>query len=260
MTRFMRDALYPAGIPLDTPLDYLLATYVDHPEVTPPPMQQIAARFPNHRIVTIAAHGGDALCCDVETGAMTPADVPAWLTRQRARGVAPWCYATATNWGNVALRCALARVALPLWWEANWRPDVIIRPDSIGVQYLHPAGYDQSLMADYIPGFDPAPIDWDALVNIEMIRSDDKATPPGSGAVIAHLGGGVLVPVKPSTFLTWTNLGREVTNLAPGPWADYLAMLSSAASIPSARPVISGVALAMSQALAYAAPVTEQSV
>ena len=46
------------------------------------------ARFPGKHILEIAVFSGtDAECADCETGDMTPAQMPAWVHRQMARGV-----------------------------------------------------------------------------------------------------------------------------------------------------------------------------
>lgn len=58
-------------------------------------------------------------------------------------------------------------------------------------------------------------------MSIEMIRNTDN------GAVIAHLGGGVLTPCTASNWSTWNNLGRPVTQLHTGPWTAYTNMIAA---------------------------------
>lgn len=157
MTRFMLDALDIRGLPAVIPETTLLASYVDHPEYHPQPFTQLQERYPNHTLVSIAAHGGDAQVCDVETGAMTPVHVPAWLVRQRSQGRTPWCYATTTNWALVRAFCQFAGVTKPLWWKADWSDGPVIPSDAIATQYASVPGWDSSVLLDYIPGFDPDP-------------------------------------------------------------------------------------------------------
>lgn len=166
MTREMYDALNPAGIPTNIPANALVASYVDHPEY---PFHLVQDRFPNHRCVTISAHGHMAQIFDVENGAMTPGNVPHLVTQARTTGgIEPWVYATASNWALTVAACNAAKVKPPLWWAAHWTDDKQPAPipdGAIGRQYANVQGaginYDISLVADYIPGFDqptpPAP-------------------------------------------------------------------------------------------------------
>jgi peptidoglycan hydrolase-like protein with peptidoglycan-binding domain len=59
----------------------------------------LAARFPNARHLSIAVSAADdAGCLDVENGDATPADVPGWYERQRAKGAErPCLYANAST-------------------------------------------------------------------------------------------------------------------------------------------------------------------
>lgn len=60
-------------------------------------------RCPHSRLVSIAvASSHDAECLDVEPGDATPADAPAWVRRQHARGIErPAVYAAAGEMGAV---------------------------------------------------------------------------------------------------------------------------------------------------------------
>lgn len=151
------DALNPAGIPLDIPANALLGSYVDHPEF---PFHLLTDRFPNHKCVTIAAHGGIAQLLDVENGAMTPQDVPVRINQCLAEGIRPWIYATSDNWDLVRAACQAQHVALPeqTWFEANWNHLQTINQGAMGHQFQLVEGpgvnYDQGVVLDFIDGFD----------------------------------------------------------------------------------------------------------
>lgn len=97
---------------------------------------------------------------------------------------------------------------------ANVDLNRIIREDRLGAWW--PDGY--------VPEGGGTPITPEEEVEYmlpEYIRN------AATGAVISHLGGGVLKAVAPSTFSTWVNLQRDVTNLDVGPWTDYVASLDN---------------------------------
>lgn len=148
MSAILVDALYPAGIPLRFSPDVIMASYVDHPEVSPNCMVQLAERFPHNPLVTIAAHYGDAQICDVETGAMAAADVPAWCARQRSLGTDPSCYASPANWSDVCRAFANTPGDLPHWWAVDRRLGPVIPSGAVGNQWLGAGGYDLSIITD----------------------------------------------------------------------------------------------------------------
>lgn len=73
--------------------------------------------------------------------------------------------------------------------------------------------------------------------DMEFIRNKD------TGAVVAHLGGGVLESVTPATYTTWNNLRKPVTQLATGPWTDYVNFIGRGAAA-SAQVIAAAVNLA----------------
>lgn len=150
MTKVLYDALYPAGIPLDIPADALVASYVDHPEVVPPCMTQLAQRFPNHVNVSISAHGHLAQIYDVENGAITVAAVPALLTAARAAGIDPTVYCLDQTWPLVQGACTRAGVRFPHYWNADEHPTATIPAGADGCQWRHAGPYDQSLITDQL--------------------------------------------------------------------------------------------------------------
>jgi hypothetical protein len=76
---------------------------------------------------------------------------------------------------------------------------------------------------------------------MELIRNT------GTGAVIAHLGGGVLNPVDLTTYQVWLDLGRPVTQLQTGPWQHYTNWLAA-----GNQANIAAIALATEQAISAA--------
>lgn len=150
MTFTLYDALYPAGIPLNIPADALVAAYVDHPEVVPPGMVQLAARFPNHVNVSISAHGHLAQIFDVESGAITPAAVPALLKQARAAGIDPTVYCLDQTRPAVESACTHAAVAFPHWWDGDEYSTPYLPPGWDGSQWLHAGPYDQSIITDQL--------------------------------------------------------------------------------------------------------------
>jgi hypothetical protein len=122
-----------------------------------PTYQELAARFPHavHRlsIATSAAH--DAHCLDVEQGDATPSQVPAWVTRQHARGLPrPILYASLLN-GMAAVRGALERAQIShhhyRLWVADWTDVPHCPPGFDGCQWTDRAGgrnCDESLVHD----------------------------------------------------------------------------------------------------------------
>lgn len=127
----MFDAVTTANIP-NAPM--AVAGYVDGAYVTAP---ELAERFPNAHLLTIAVsaeHDADAL--DVEAGDATPADIPAWYERQRARGVEKPCIyaeASAMQLSVVPLvkDGTLPRASVRLW-SAHWAGEHICAPSSCG--------------------------------------------------------------------------------------------------------------------------------
>lgn len=232
MTRFMLDALNVHNIPRQVPTTTLLASYVDHPEYAVQPFDVLCELFPNHRCVPIAAHGGDALICDVENGAMTPADVPTWLVRQRLRGGNPWCYATESNWYLVHVACISYGIAPPLWWKADWADGPDIPASAIGTQYAHNGLWDTSVILDYIPGFDPPPITPRKVTDMSF-RVVQKPGSPAEVAFYSTAAVGMASSAQTAIFLAnpdclsttvetvdeaqWGQLWRSIETYSPSP-------------------------------------------
>jgi hypothetical protein len=152
MTRTMFDGITAA----DVPDGWGVAGYVDGhwPDFT-----ALVLRWPGVVHISIAASAGDdAKCLDVETGDATPAQAPAWTSRQRANGDPyPWVYCNESTWAEVIYEFAQQRVAAPLYWIAQYDGVPVVPPGAIAKQHTNTPGYDQSAVADYVPGIDPAP-------------------------------------------------------------------------------------------------------
>lgn len=127
--------------------DDIVASYIDHPEVQPPCMQELARLFPNNARVGISAHGNAAMIIDCESGAVIPENVPGVITASRAAGYQVTVYASLSNWNQVVAACRAQFIALPLWWEVNRGP-AVIRAGTVGNQYLGAGPYDKSVITD----------------------------------------------------------------------------------------------------------------
>ncbi len=147
MTRALYDALVPDNIPAGA---QCVAYYVD--QITP---AEAAVRWPEATLVSIARTAlEDALVGDLETGDLTIADVVAWVQGQRSRGVAhPWVYCSTSPWPAVQAAFTAAGVSQPLYWIAC--PGVLqLLPGTVATQCIYAGPYDQSALADYVPGLD----------------------------------------------------------------------------------------------------------
>jgi hypothetical protein len=152
MTRTMYDGITAA----DVPDGWGVAGYIDG---TWPDYTALTLRWPNAVHISIAANpADDARCLDVETGDATPAQAPGWTVRQRQAGNPyPWVYCNESTWAEVVYEFAQQKVPAPLYWIAQYDGIPVVPPGAIAKQHTNTAGYDQSAVADYVPGIDPAP-------------------------------------------------------------------------------------------------------
>jgi len=97
------------------------AAYVDGSVGDQPNYAYIVATFPTAQHLSIALFSSDnADALDVEPGAASPSDIPAWYDRQRARGIQrPCVYASASAMNDTILAvlsgAGIARGAVRLW-------------------------------------------------------------------------------------------------------------------------------------------------
>jgi hypothetical protein len=221
-----------------------------------PSYADMVARFPGRMVIAIAADWqSDAQVIDCEAGDATDQEAFLFCQRQWARGQIPTIYVDESGWA--AARAPFGASAQPNWWIAKQDGIAEMIPGAIAKQYRDAGPWDISIAADYWPGVDilvPTTLgDEDGSDDMELIRSDPNATAAGggvgNGAVVAHLGGGVLAAVPATTFSTWVNLGRPVTNLAQGPWTDYTGFLAR-----GEQANVAAIAAAVELAIANAAP------
>jgi aspartyl protease len=115
-----------------------VAGYVDGDFLT---ALELSARFPNARFLSIAVRAeDDADCLDVESGDATPADVPGWYERQRARGAdRPAIYADAsTMQASIVPLVRSGAIARPLvrLWSAHYAGEHVCGPRTCGAVSL----------------------------------------------------------------------------------------------------------------------------
>lgn len=158
MTRLMYDGVTPASVP---PGAALYAGYVNGKWQS---YAGLVARFPTAKHVTICVNAtGTARVLDVESGDATPEQAPGWCEDQRRAGEPyPVVYVGEDNWPSVRSEFGVQAVAEPLYWVAAYVDDPsqvpAIPAGAIALQYFDYGGYDASVVADYWPGVDPAPI------------------------------------------------------------------------------------------------------
>lgn len=194
----MFDAIDLAQIPVGPAA---AAGYVDGKWQTFP---ELAARYPNARLLSIAVSAEhDADCLDVETGDATPADVPGWYARQRARGTErPCIYASASVMeASVIPLVRSGAIARPLvrLWSAHYSGVHICSASSCGAVSIPVDGtqwtdrawgrpLDESLLlADFFtaatakpapsPAPDPVPAWQEAIMNkLPVLQEGAKDT------------------------------------------------------------------------------------
>jgi len=114
----------------------------------------LVKRFPHAKHLSISVNsGGDADCLDIETGDATPADAPAWVRKQHARGIKrPVVYANTSTMPAVIE--ALTRDDIKrdeyLVWTAHYTNEAHVEDGSDATQYEdHDELYDVSLCHSY---------------------------------------------------------------------------------------------------------------
>lgn len=174
--RRMADSVNAAGLPagFDLYAGYVNGRYAN--------MAQIERRFPDSKVIGISvtvANNGTVL--DVEKGDATPAQAPAWVQMRRQAGIIPWVYCSESVWPAVQQAFSAQGIAPPLYWIAAYPgPGPVLYPGSIAHQWADQGLYDESVVADFIPGIDtvsPAPKEED----MPYYAVDSK----GTGYVIA---------------------------------------------------------------------------
>lgn len=155
MTRKMYDSVTVADLPTggDLYLGYANGRYKNY--------EQVKARFPLVPIVSVATQATcDAQVLDVENHDATPAQAPAWCTRQRNRGQIPTVYCIISALPEVKAEFKKQRVSEPNWFIAHYDNKPVLPPGMVAKQYGGNlvGHYDLSVVADYWPGVDPLPV------------------------------------------------------------------------------------------------------
>jgi hypothetical protein len=124
-----------------------------------PDAATIAELYPGKVIVRVTTDAGDneGQVLDVENGDATPNQAPAWAERRRAAGQLPTVYCNLSTWPGARQAFDNAEVPQPSWWIADWGPAVTVL-GAVAIQYAAGPEFDESLVADYWPGVDPAPV------------------------------------------------------------------------------------------------------
>jgi hypothetical protein len=144
MTVTMYDSVNPDAIPSDAAL---VASYVDGFGG----YDAAVAKFGASKVVSITVSGKDADVADVEPGAMTAGQLPAWIAAQKARGVArPGVYCSESLWSSVKAAVGDADVS---YWIADWTGSPFALAGADAVQYANGASYDLSLVQDTFPWY-----------------------------------------------------------------------------------------------------------
>lgn len=150
-------------------------------------VSQIQAMYPNTPVIGISVFASKnvGLCLDVENWDATPQQAPPWVLMRRASGVSnPWVYCSQAVWAQVQQEFVSQNVSPPLWWIAAYPgPGPVLYPGSIAHQWIDRGPYDESVVADFIPGVDPVP----TATGDEMIAS----TPSGNGYWLCRSDGSV---------------------------------------------------------------------
>lgn len=186
MTRIMFDGIDPATVPAGA---RLYAGYVNGSWQSYAPL---AAKFPNALHVSIAVNvSATARVLDVETGDATPAQAPGWVEDMRRGGNPyPVVYCNTSTWPAVRAEFAAQHVAEPLYWLAEYVEDPRDVPalpsGAVALQYYDFGGYDISIVADYWPGLDPAPVaptSSTIVLEEDPVQIEPKAVHPGDYAI-----------------------------------------------------------------------------
>ena len=145
----MYDSTEPSAIPTSAAL---VASYVDgYGGYT-----AAVARFGAAKCVSISVENNNADVADVESGAMTAAELPGWIARQQARGIArPVVYCNASTWPSVKAAVGNADVS---YWIAEWTGNATqTLAGADAVQYASNNSYDESYVLDTFPFYPGTP-------------------------------------------------------------------------------------------------------
>lgn len=150
----MRDSVNPFAIPVDTEI---VAGYVDG-------LYKWSdagwARFAGHKQVRIAVSaatvGADVY--DVESGDLTPGQIPGVLKRERASKRNPTAYCNRSNLPLIREGCIAAGLSEPPYWLSTLDGSQPFIPGIFAIQdkgsNMTGGNYDESVVLDYWPTID----------------------------------------------------------------------------------------------------------
>lgn len=122
----------------------------------------VKARFPGKTVLvfTVFPQDNEGDCLDVEQGDASPTDAPGWIVRRRSAGHGgPLVYCSESLLPTVKQCFVSAGVAEPGYIVAAYPgegPVIPNEPNVVGHQWIDHGPYDESVIADYLPGIDPS--------------------------------------------------------------------------------------------------------
>lgn len=125
-----------------------------------PQFPLLAGKFPtaSYLPIGVSSQAHEGLCGDAETGDGPWTRWVTWVVMRRADGVDPWLYAGWDWHAMLVNRFASLSIPQPWWWIADPLKKLAAPEGRIlALQQTYTAGYDLSVVADYLPGVDPAP-------------------------------------------------------------------------------------------------------
>lgn len=140
----------------------LYAGYVDGRYRTYAPLM---VRYGAGRVLPIAVFSttNAGIVGDCESGDMTPQTAVNWVVMRRLAGADPTIYCSLALWATVQAAFHAAGVPQPHWWIAAYPGNgQSLYAGAIAHQWIDRGPYDESVVADFWPGFDsgsgPVPV------------------------------------------------------------------------------------------------------
>ena len=220
MTRVMYDGVEADSVPAGAAI---YAGYVDGNWQS---FDALVSEYPAALHVSVCVTSADsARVLDVESGDASPDEAPAWASRQRAAGNPyPVVYMNESTWSSVRSAFSAQGVAAPLYWVADYVDDPTKVPDipdgAIALQYYDYGGYDASVVADYWPGLDAAPVTASPYDEDEYMQIEPLSVHPGEYAFafapdmteMVLVADGYGNPPASLRIATWTSNKASVLN------------------------------------------------
>lgn len=152
--RIMYDSVTASKIPSDA---QLIGGYVDGMYAWSAEDWANWSHVPQVRIAVFPGTD-DGNCADVEQFDMTPQSVVGWVQMRRRAGVDPSVYCSRAPWPTVRQAFDDANEPQPHYWIADWDGLAVLPVGAVAHQYVNGPDFDTSVVADYWPGVDPAPV------------------------------------------------------------------------------------------------------